>query len=94
MPRALAAVQELLKSNTSDGQKYATVLEFDRVLGLDLDRLEKPEELPPEVQQLVEARKKARENKQWEDSDRLRDEIQDLGYAVQDTPEGMKVIKK
>ena len=94
MPRALAAVQELLKSNISDNQKYATVLEFDRVLGLDLDRLEKPEELPPEVQQLVEARKKARENKQWEDSDRLRDEIQDLGYAVQDTPEGMKVIKK
>ncbi len=94
MPRALAAVQELLKSNISDGQKYASVLEFDRVLGLDLDRLEKPEELPPEVQQLVEARKKARENKQWDDSDRLRDEIQDLGYAVQDTPEGMTIIKK
>ena len=94
MPRALAAVQKLLKSNISDGQKYASVLEFDRVLGLDLDRLEKPEELPPEVQQLVEARKKARENKQWDDSDRLRDEIQDLGYAVQDTPEGMTIIKK
>jgi cysteinyl-tRNA synthetase len=49
--------------------------------------------LPPEVQQLVEARQKAREDKQWDASDRLRDEIQDLGYAVQDTPEGMKVIK-
>jgi cysteinyl-tRNA synthetase len=94
MPRALAAVQELLKSNISNGQKYASVLEFDRVLGLDLDRLEKPEDLPPEVQQLVEDRKKAREDKQWDDSDRLRDEIQDLGYAVQDTPEGMKIIKK
>ena len=94
MPRALAAVQELLKSNISDAQKYATVLEFDRVLGLDLDRLEKAEALPPEVQQLVEARKKARESKQWDDSDRLRDEIQDMGYAVQDTPHGMKIIKK
>ena len=61
---------------------------------LDLDRLERPEELPPEVQQLVEARQEARENKQWDASDRLRDEIQDLGYSVQDTPEGMKVIKK
>jgi cysteinyl-tRNA synthetase len=93
MPRALAAVQELLKSHISDGQKYAGILEFDRVLGLDLDRLEKPDNLPPEVQQLVEARQKAREDKQWDASDRLRDEIQDLGYAVQDTPEGMKVIK-
>jgi len=94
MPRAMAAVQELLKSNISDGQKYTSILEFDRVLGLDLDRLERPEELPPEVQQLVEARQEARENKQWDASDRLRDEIQDLGYSVQDTPEGMKVIKK
>jgi cysteinyl-tRNA synthetase len=94
MPRAMAAVQELLKSNISDGQKYTSILEFDRVLGLDLDRLEQPEDLPPEVQQLVEARQKAREKKQWDASDRLRDEIQDLGYLVQDTPEGMKVIKK
>jgi cysteinyl-tRNA synthetase len=38
MPRAMAAVQELLKSNISDGQKYTSILEFDRVLGLDLDR--------------------------------------------------------
>lgn len=93
MPRAMAAVQELLKSNISDGQKYTTILDFDRVLGLDLDRLDKPEGLPSEVQELVEERQKARDAKEWEASDRLRDEIQALGYMVQDTPEGMKVIK-
>jgi len=94
MPRAMAAVQELLKSNISDGQKYTTILDFDRVLGLDLGQLDQPAQLPSKVQEMVEARQKARENKQWEASDRLRDEIQDLGYMVQDTPDGMKVIKK
>jgi cysteinyl-tRNA synthetase len=93
MPRAMAAVQELLKSGVSDGRKYTTILEFDQVLGLDLDRLDQPEELPSAVQKLVDARQNARENKQWAASDRLRDEIQDLGYLVQDTPDGMKVIK-
>ena len=93
MPRAMAAVQELLKSTISDGQKYTTILDFDRVLGLDLDRLDQPEELPSEVQELVQERQRARDAKEWEASDRLRDEIKALGYMVQDTPEGMKVIK-
>jgi cysteinyl-tRNA synthetase len=93
MPRAMAAVQELLKSNISNGQKVATILDFDRVLGLDLNRLDQPEALPPEVQELVQKRQRARDAKEWETSDRLRDEIKDLGYMVQDTPDGMKVIK-
>ena len=46
MPRALAAVQELLKSNIGDDQKYTTILDFDRILGLDLDQVNKPQELP------------------------------------------------
>jgi cysteinyl-tRNA synthetase len=93
MPRALAAVQGLLKSSISDRQKYTTILDFDRVLGLDLDTLDQPEDLPSEVKELVEERQRAREAREWEASDRLRDEIQALGYMVQDTPEGMKVIK-
>jgi len=93
MPRAMAAVQELLKSNAGDGQKYTTILDFDRVLGLDLDKLDQPEDLPSEVQKLVEERQRARDAKEWETSDRLRDEIQALGYMVQDTPQGIKIIK-
>jgi cysteinyl-tRNA synthetase len=94
MPRALAAVQELLKSNIGDDQKYTTILDFDRILGLDLDQVNKPQELPSEVKKLVDARQKAREDKEWEASDRLRDEIQALGYMVHDTPDGMKIIKR
>ncbi len=56
--------------------KHATVLDFDRVLGLDLRAVDRPEELPAEVGRLVEARTKARLAKNWAESDRLRDEIQ------------------
>jgi cysteinyl-tRNA synthetase len=93
MPRAMAAVQATLKSTLSNSDKYATLLDFDKVLGLDLDVLDRGDALPPEVQQLVTERKKARQAKDWEASDRLRDEIQALGYIVQDGKDGMKVIK-
>ncbi len=93
MPRAMAVVQEMLKSALSDTEKYATILDFDRVLGLDMDQVSQTAVLPEEIQKLVEARIKAREARDFDASDRLRDELQAHGYMVQDTREGMKVIK-
>ena len=84
----------MLKSNIADSEKYATILDYDRVLGFNLDQLDKMQTLPQEVQELVEARKKAREAKDFVTSDRLRDEIEALGYMVQDKKDGMNVIKK
>jgi len=46
-----------------------------------------------EVQSLVEKRQIARDEKNWGESDRLRDEISELGWQVQDTPEGQKLVK-
>jgi cysteinyl-tRNA synthetase len=94
MPRAMAVVQEMLKSALNDTDKLATIMNYDEVLGLGLDQVDKPEELPEEVKKLAEERQKARAAKDWATSDRLRDEIQELGYVVQDAKEGMKVIKK
>jgi cysteinyl-tRNA synthetase len=94
MPRAMAVIQEMLKSPMSDTEKYATVLDFDRVLGLNLGQLHREEALPKKIQKLVEARKKARQDKDFAASDQLRGEIEALGYLVQDTKDGMKVIKK
>jgi len=93
MPRAMAVIQEMLKSDMPSSEKQTTILEFDRVLGLSLDQADKPQELPAEVQKLVEARRRAREAKNWAESDRLRDEIQALGYTVKDTRDGMKLLK-
>ena len=94
MPRAMAVVQEMLKSRISDAQKYSTILDFDRVLGLQLDRLDKAQALPEAVQRLVDARQQARQAKDFAASDQLRAEIEALGYQVQDTKDGMKVVKK
>ena len=94
MPKAMAVVQEMLKSSMGDADKHATILDYDRVLGLSLDQVDKPEELPQDIKNLVAERQAARDAKDWGASDRLRDTIQDLGYLVQDTKEGMQVIKK
>jgi cysteinyl-tRNA synthetase len=93
MPRAMAVVQELLKSDIPPADKRATVRDFDQVLGLSLDQVDSSEQPPVQVQQLVEARRRARESRNWAESDRLRDEIQTLGYTIKDTRDGMKLLK-
>jgi len=93
MPRGMAVIQEMLKSDIPNTEKHATILDFDRVLGLGLDQVDKPQELPAEVKNLVEARRMARQAKNWAESDRLRDEIQMLGYTVKDTRDGMTLLK-
>ena len=93
MPQALAVVQDLLKSDLLPDIKLATVFDFDQVLGLDLEQSAAGQSLPDEIQSLVEARRRAREAKQWDLSDQLRDEIQSKGYIVQDTSQGIKVYK-
>ncbi len=94
MPRAMAVVQEMLKSNIRDAEKHTSILDFDRVLGLGLDRLDEAQALPAAVQKLVDARLKARETKDFATSDQLRAEIEMQGYQVQDTKDGMMVVKK
>jgi cyanophycinase-like exopeptidase len=51
------------------------------------------EEPPEEVLTLVEERQQARADKNWAASDRLRDEIAEMGWQVQDTPEGWNLEK-
>jgi cysteinyl-tRNA synthetase len=92
MPRAMAVIQEMLKSDMPSTEKHTTILDFDRVLGLSLDEVDKLQAIPPEVQKLVGARQQARASKDFAASDRLRDEIKALGYEVKDTREGMKVM--
>ncbi len=52
------------------------------------------EELPPdEVVALAEKRLQARANKRWDQSDQLRTEIASLGWMVQDSKDGYKLVK-
>lgn len=91
--QALALVWKLVDDTSLDSAtKSATLLSFDRVLGLGLEAVVGiPRERSEEVNQLIEARDKARAEKDWEASDRLRDEIIAQGFDVMDTPEGTQV---
>jgi len=50
--------------------------------------------IPAGVTALVAERQQARANKQWGESDRLRDAIAELGWIVKDTKEGPKLTAK
>ncbi|MDJ0668990.1 MAG: cysteine--tRNA ligase [Desulfobacterales bacterium] len=93
MPRAMAVVQELLKSHLAEADRLATLFDFDQVLGLDLAQADRTQRLPAEIEQMVADRHKARQDRDFARSDELRDALQAQGYVVQDTPEGMKVFK-
>ena len=68
----------------------ATFKEMTGVLGLVK---EKEEEKNEEVDALVEARAQARKEKNWKESDRIRDQLKEMGYIVEDTAQGQKVRK-
>ncbi len=95
MPRALAITWDVLKSDLPPATKKATLLEFDRVLGLGLAGWRPVETtVPTDVQALVDARQKARVEKRWQDADALRARILEAGFEVKDTPQGAVVSKK
>ena len=93
MPQALAVIWEMLKDEeVNNKEKYKTLLEFDRVLGLQLKEI-KPLNIPEEVQVLMEKREHARLKKNWKEADNIRNKLKDLGYIIEDTPSG-PVVKK
>ena len=94
MPLAMSYVWEVIKYNKKSPEIANLLLKFDTVLGIKIDKEEKNEiKIPEEVLELVEKRKKARQEKNWTESDRLRDEIQKLGYSVKDTKDGVDILK-
>lgn len=91
--KALALVWELSKDiSLSNKDKKATILDFDKVLGFNLDKT-KEEIIPKEIQELVDEREKARQEKDWVKSDELRTKINSLDYEIKDTESGSKISK-
>lgn len=101
MPGAMSVVWEIAR-NTKKSKSFAELLlEFDKVLGLDIKNAEQylkefkqeNEELPDDIKDLITERNKARENKNWQKSDELRDKIISMGYSIKDTKDGI-IVKK
>lgn len=101
-PKALALVWEMFRSPLLTNQdKLELLLKFDEIFGLKINENVNNQtakaivftELPAEIKDLVLRREKARLDKDWAESDRLRDEITSAGYDLKDTPEGPTIHK-
>jgi cysteinyl-tRNA synthetase len=94
MPQALAVAQEVLKSDLANEDKLATLLDFDKVFGLQLATAGTESALPETVQKLVAERETARQNQDWDKADDLRHQIEEAGYTLEDSSGGARLLKK
>ena len=102
MPKALAIVNSVFKARITEAEKYETLVDFDRVLGLKLSELSSDDEikevsssdLPEEIKQKLELRIAARQEKDFSRADALRLEIEAAGFIVKDEKNDFKIFKK
>lgn len=94
IPQVMALVWGILKDvEVNDADKKATILDFDKVLGLNLGIAKAQDEIPEEIVKLAEERTEAKSNKDWVKADELRDKIKSLGYLVEDFKNDCKIRK-
>lgn len=92
MPKAMVIVWDLVKSSKVKlADKQATLLDFDKVLGLNLCHVVM---VPVKVVSLAVERGEAKLKKNFKKADKLRDQIEKLGWLVEDTKEGPRFRKK
>ncbi len=103
LPKAFAALFELVREANAAvaapaGVDFAAVLatfkKMDQVLGLVFFGRAEAEAVPADVQALLDERAAARAARNWAESDRLRDAIAALGWAVKDSKDGQSVTRK
>ena len=87
MPVAMSIVWDIVKNPVKSKKLAELLLEFDRVLGIKIEEPIKreTEDIPGEILNLVEQRKIAKANKDWNLADELRNKVQEMGYSIKDT---------
>ena len=91
LPKALTLVWKLVRDDQHPtAAKHRTLLEMDRVLGLAIDQVEHLE-VPEAVKELVTERERLRNENSWLEADKIRDQLEQKGYLLEDTPEGTLV---
>ena len=95
VPMAMGVLWKMLRLPAGK-DVYDAALVMDKVFALDFDKVASPDhtaEAPPEIREMAEKRREVRRNKNWAESDRLRDEIAAKGYKVLDTADGYRLEK-
>lgn len=95
-------MQKFINTGVREGgfssEEIASLLDMlqtlNEVLGIMNFALWDEDEAPEEIQHKLEQRKQAKENKDFDMADRLRQEIEDAGYTVIDDRSGSRVEKR
>ena len=98
-PLAIGILWSMVRENPKSEDIFNLAVKFDKALGLNLDLSdqteEKEETIPQNIKDLAEQRLVARQQKNWAESDRIRDLIAEQGYVIKDTKEGYTLeVKK
>lgn len=96
LPQALSIAYSVLKSDLSNEMKKSLLFKFDEVFGLDLEKnsISKSldvNSLPENIQNILKERETARENKDWDLADKLREQLKESGYTVYDDTNGQRL---
>lgn len=93
----LALTWEMLKDESlNPSEKILLVNVFDKIFGLDLEKVEAAKtnvDVPAEIMELAEKRVEAKKNKDFKLADELRNLIKEKGYEVVDEKGGTYSIK-
>ena len=96
MPEALASVWAVAKSNIPNYDKVDLLTQFDRVLGLNFNKevdMKIDEKVPEQVEKLIEQREAVRKMRNFAEADKIRMDIEKLGYRVEDKGGRTRAIK-
>ena len=95
IPLAIGIIWDIVRTEPKSKNVYDLIIDFDKALGLKLDEFkeEKKAEIPDDVVALANKRLEVRKNKNWAESDKLRDEISALGYRIKDSKDGYELEK-
>ncbi|KKU38088.1 MAG: Cysteine-tRNA ligase [Candidatus Amesbacteria bacterium GW2011_GWA1_46_35] len=91
-PQGLAVVWEMIKSNIPGLDKLELLLDWDQILGLGLANTQEGIKVPEEVTKLVGERESLRKAGKFVEGDKVRMQIEALGFTIKDTATG-PVIK-
>lgn len=94
VPGALAVVWAMAKSGLSGQSKLATIREFDKVLALDLELVTDQYQVSSDILAKVSEREALKATGDYVESDRMRRELDEDGYVLQDTVSGTRVRPK
>jgi len=94
-PAALAVVWDLVKSDLESSRKAATLLAWDKILGLGLDKyIAKPITIPENIKAIAQRRWEAKSRQAWDEADQLRLELENQGWKMEDSSNGFRLKPK